>query len=73
MGFLSGVSLLMIANCGNGPKVRVYLSDPANGGMEFHDETSGEDGFVPYSQTDKFVALSQADAQTLFNYCGLGK
>jgi len=72
-GFLSGVALLCIASCGNGPKVTVYLSDPANGGMEFYDEHTGQKGFIPYSETEKFIAFNQADASTLFNYCRLGK
>lgn len=71
--FLSGIAMCLVASCGNGPKVRVYLSDPASGGMEYYDEVTGEKGFVPYSDTEKFIAFNQQDAATLFNYCGLGK
>lgn len=73
MGCLSGIVLCTIASCGSGPKITVYLSDPANGGMEFYNENTGEKGFVDYSKTEKFVAMTPTDAQTLFNYCGLGK
>jgi hypothetical protein len=73
MAFLSGILMCLVASCGNGPKVRVYLSDPGSGGMEYYDENTGERGFVSYADTDKFIAFSQADATTLFNYCGLGK
>lgn len=73
LSFLSGLLLCFIADCGNGPKVRVYVSDPASNGMEYYDETTGEKGFVTYDKTDKFIAFSETDAQTLFDYCGLGK
>lgn len=72
-GFLSGALIMALVSCGNGPKVTIYLSDPANGGMEYYNEVTGVKGFVAYSATDKFIAMTQADAETLFNYCGLGK
>ena len=54
--------------CANGPKVTVYVSNPAKGGMDFADEKTNVKGFVPYSSTDKFIALTPQDAETLLNY-----
>lgn len=73
MAFLSGALISQAAGCGSGPKITVYLSDPSQGGMEYFDENSGVKGFVNYSETDKFICMNKADAQTLYNYCGLGK
>jgi hypothetical protein len=73
MAFLSGGLVTQISGCGSGPKIIAYLSDPQAGGMEFYNENTGEKGFVTYSETDKFVCMNKADAQTLYNYCGLGK
>jgi len=65
--------LCFLYSCGNGPKVTVYVSDPNNLGMEYYNETTGAQGFVGYSVTDKFICFNPTDASTLFNYCGLGK
>jgi hypothetical protein len=71
--FLLGATSTQVAGCGSGPKIIAYLSDPQANGMEFYNENTGEKGFVNYSETDKFVCMNKADAQTLYNYCGLGK
>lgn len=55
----------------SGPLLKVYLSDPTIGGMDFYDEKTGKSGFVYYSDTDKFICLDQVDTQTLLNYCGI--
>lgn len=55
---------------GSGPHVTVYISDPASGGMQYYD-AQGNKGFVPYSVTSNFIALSPTDAEIIFNYCGL--
>lgn len=73
MGFLSGLSLCFISSCGNGPKVIVYISDPTRLGMEYYNENTGQGGFVPYSETDKFVCLNQTDMNAMLNYCGVKK
>jgi hypothetical protein len=66
-----GFMMAFLLNCGSGPQITVYVSDPSISGMEFYNEKTGDQGFVPYSQTDKFFCLNQADTQTLLNYCGI--
>lgn len=73
LAFIFGVFISQIYGCGNGPKVKVYISDPTQNGMEFYDENTGEKGFVPYSQTTNFIAFDETDAQALFEYCNLNK
>lgn len=73
LAFLCGFGVAMIQACGNGPKLTVYISDPTNNGMEFFNERTGEKGFVKYEETEKFIAFTPADAQMMFDYCGLGK
>jgi hypothetical protein len=71
MGFASGIALCMMASCGNGPKVTVYVSDPEAGGMEFYNENTGKSGFVKYAETKDYVCFTGTDLQTLMNYCGI--
>lgn len=63
--------LVLVNACASGPKVTVYLSDPAAGGCEYYDPNTQAGGFVPYSSTDKFVCFNPTDAQTLINFCGI--
>lgn len=72
LGLTLGLMPAYLIGCEVGPKVTVYISDPDRGGMEYYD-AQGNSGFVPYSVTDKYVAFSPADAQTLLNYCGIDK
>lgn len=53
-------------SCASGPKLSVYLSDPAKNGME------SPTGFIPYSATHKFICLEPSDLGTLLNYCRQG-
>lgn len=62
--------LCFLPHCKTGPKVRVYLSDPAKGGMEFYDQNTDVGGFVNYAETNKFICFTPGDMQTLLNYCG---
>jgi hypothetical protein len=64
------LSLAFEVGCAHGPKVTVFVSDPGKGGMEFANQATGAKGFVPYSATEKFIALTPQDAETLLNYCG---
>lgn len=66
-------SLLGFSTCQTGPKVTVYISNPARGGMDFSNNLTGEKGFVPYSKTDKYVALTPTDAETLLNWCEVSR
>lgn len=65
--------MLGASTCSKGPKVSVYISNAARGGMDFMNEATGEKGFVAYPQTDKYVCLSPQDAETLLNYCNATK
>lgn len=60
---------LPLSNCGNGPKVKVCVSDPAAGGFDCYDENSGKSSFIAYQDSDKYVAFDPSDAQALLNYC----
>lgn len=61
---LSLISLNL--SCASGPRLTVYVSDPAKGGMEFSGKTKG---FVVYADTDKFTCLEPSDLTTLLDYC----
>ena len=58
-----------VSECSQGPEMAIYISTPKSGGMNYYDPVSDKSGFIPYSQTDKFICLTPTDAQTLFNYC----
>lgn len=73
VGYLSGIITCIMISCANGPKVRVHISDPTRGGMDFYDQRTKESGFAFYAETDKFVCFNTMDIQTLLNYCGVGK
>lgn len=55
--------------CSSGPKLTVFISDPAKGGMEWSNKATRKSGFVPYSATDKFVCLMPSDLAALIDYC----
>ena len=61
--------ILPLNDCANGPKVKVCVSDPKVQGFDCYDERTGESSFLPYSESDKYVAFNPPDAQTLLNYC----
>lgn len=67
--FIVGLTISHLSGCGSGPKVTVYLSDPAQGGMQYYNELNGQRGFVKYDVTDKFVCFTQTDASAILNYC----
>lgn len=56
---------------GSGPVVTAYISNPQALGMDFYNRRTGEQGFVAYSLTDKFVCLDPDDTLTLLQYCGV--
>lgn len=65
------LSLLSLSSCGHtGPKIAVCVSNPSNDGFECYDERTQKSYHLNYSDSDKYVALSPTDAQTLFNFCG---
>lgn len=69
------IALLIIAlqSCENGPKVTVYVSDPAHEGMEYYNENTGQKGFIAYPLTDKFICFNQTDFNELLNFCHVKK
>lgn len=62
--------LLGISACATTPRMTVYVSTPARGGMNFHDPRKGSGGFLPYDQTDKFVCFTPDDLGVLLDQCG---
>ena len=67
------VSLVFLSSCGSGPKLKICVSDPAVHGFDCYDEKSNQNSFIPYTASDKYIALDPADAQTLFSWCAGGK
>lgn len=66
---LAVIALLLLSACNHGPELTVYISNPEKNGMDWSDEHSGKKGFIPYSETDKFVCMGSSDMGTLMNYC----
>jgi hypothetical protein len=59
-----------LSSCNEGPKVRVNVSNPSAGGMDYYDEALEQSGFTPYEATNKYICFTPTDLQTLLNYCG---
>ncbi len=62
----------LLSSCGSGPKVMVCVSDPGAHGFDCYDERISKSSFLPYDQSDKYVAFNPADAQTLLSFCASG-
>lgn len=62
----------LLSDCKSGPKVTVCVSDPAAGGFDCYNEATNLGSFIPYSQSDRFIALPPTDAQTVLNFCAQG-
>lgn len=65
----AAVVMIGASKCSNGPNVSIYISTPKSNGMNWANASTGQQGFVPYSSTDKYVCMTPTDAQTLFSYC----
>lgn len=63
----------LLSSCKEGPKLTVCVSDVSAGGFDCYDSTTKKSSFLKYQDSDKYVAMPPADAQTLFNYCAQGK
>ncbi len=61
-------SLLLSACQGTGPKVGVYVSDPASNGLQGV-TARGDAVFLPYDKTENFVCFEPNEARTLLEYC----
>ena len=62
-------TLFLLNNCGNGPQVSVFISDPAAGGLDGYNEATQQSSFVPYANSDKYVCFTPTDAQSLLDNC----
>lgn len=60
---------LLVSSCVQGPKVTVCVSDPDKDGFDCYNERNSQSLFVPYTMSDKYIALPPADAQALLSYC----
>jgi hypothetical protein len=59
----------LLSSCKTGPQVTVCVSDPQVNGLDCYDQRTQKSFFLPYAQSDKYVALPPADAQALFDFC----
>ena len=59
----------LLSSCGTGPKVTVFVSDPAAGGLDGYNEATQQSVFVTYANSDKFVCFTPPDAQSLLDKC----
>lgn len=62
-------TLCLLSSCKKGPEVTVCVSDPAASGFDCFNQATQKSFFLPYAQTDKYVALPPTDAQALFDFC----
>ena len=58
-----------LSSCAGGPQVKVCISDPPSGGFDCYDERTHVTSFLPYVDSDKYVAFDPSDAQTVLTYC----
>lgn len=66
--------LLACSACVSGPQLRVHVSDPAKGGMDWADQrVTPNTGFTAYIDTNNFVCFTPDDMQQLINYCKAAK
>lgn len=65
---LAAFSVLFISACGSGPKVTICVSDPANNGFQCVDHKK-KSFFLPYADSENYLALSPDDAKLLLDYC----
>lgn len=62
------ISLGLFAGCKNGPKVTICISDPINEGFQCSDADENK-FFLPYPDSENYIALSSDDARKLFEFC----
>lgn len=70
---LLSLVVCLLSSCKKGPLVTVCISDPPAGGMDCYDQVNKKSFFILYAQTDKYVALPPADAESVLNFCAQGK
>lgn len=61
--------VISFAACKGGPKVSPCVSDPASGGFQCTHPDESE-SFLPYSDSENYVAFSPDDISDLIDYCG---
>jgi hypothetical protein len=64
------VVLFIFLGCKDGPKVDVFVSDPARGGMSGVDKNE-RPIFVKYEHSENFLCFKPSDVETILNYCKL--
>lgn len=64
--------LLLLSSCKNGPKVTICVVDVAKNGYQCVDKNKKE-SFLPFKDSDNYVAVSPNDVETLLNYCKVSK
>lgn len=57
-----------LTGCKGGPRVTLCISNPMRGGFNCV-TPDDKDYFLPYQNSDNFIALSPNDARTFFEYC----
>ena len=63
------VNFLLLSGCGHkGPKVTVWVSDPANA-KEFVTSVKGKVVTLPYSESGGYSVFPPQSAQAVLNYC----
>ena len=70
---LALVSLVfLLSGClKNGPRLTVCISDPDNGGFQCADRETGDGFFIPYEETEFYIAHPPEDYRTLIEFCEL--
>ena len=62
----------LLSSCKTTPQVTVCVSDPAAQGFDCYNQMTKVSSFLQYQNSDKYIALSPEDAQTLLNFCAQG-
>ncbi len=65
---LSILAISGVAACGTLKGLTVCVSDPAKGGLQCSKD-GAEKYFLPYSESENFIALPPKDAEKVFQEC----
>lgn len=69
---LLAICLVSLTSCREGPKVTVCISDPVNDGFQCADMSNNK-FYLPYKESDNYIALNPDDARELFEFCKRNK
>jgi hypothetical protein len=59
---------IFLGACGTGPRVMICISSPADNGFACV-SAKGKKLFIPYAESENFVAFTDRDAKVLLDYC----